>query len=77
MITFDEAVRLHLAGRWDASLAFVMVGAIGVHVPFVRWAQRAAAPRFASRFAWPDDVGVDARLLTGAAVFGIGWGLVG
>jgi hypothetical protein len=64
-------------GGWDPSLAFVMVGAIGVHAIFVRLARRATAPLFAERFVWPADGPVDRRLIAGACIFGIGWGLAG
>ncbi|WP_437579589.1 DUF6691 family protein [Sorangium sp. So ce887] len=76
---------LDIAGDWDPSLAFVMVGAISVHFlayRVLRWQQRAAAraPRFpllADRVSLPTRTGVDARLLGGAALFGAGWGLAG
>jgi uncharacterized protein len=68
---------LDVAGSWDPSLAFVMVGAIGVHLLFVRRARRAASPRMAPRFTWPPEGRIDVRLLAGAALFGIGWGLAG
>jgi uncharacterized membrane protein YedE/YeeE len=68
---------LDLADGWDPSLALVMVGAIGVHAAFVRFARRRPAPAFARAFTWPPERGVDARLLAGAALFGVGWGLVG
>lgn len=68
---------LDVLGGWDPSLAFVMVGAIGVHFFFVRRARKAASPRLAPRFTWPPEKRIDARLLAGAAVFGIGWGLAG
>ncbi|WP_437561455.1 DUF6691 family protein [Sorangium sp. So ce542] len=77
---------LDVAGRWDPSLAFVMAGAISVHFlayRLLRRQQRAAsegAPRFpllADRLSLPARTGVDARLLVGAAIFGVGWGLAG
>ncbi|WP_394836693.1 YeeE/YedE family protein [Pendulispora rubella] len=68
---------LDVAGAWDPSLAFVMVGAIGVHALFVRRATKAERPRFAAAFAWPEAKAIDARLLAGAALFGIGWGVSG
>ena len=67
----------NIAGAWDPSLAFVMLGAIGVHVVFARRARSAAAPRFASAFSLPLSTGIDRRLLLGAALFGIGWGIAG
>ncbi len=68
---------LDVAGPWDPSLAFVMLGALGVHFLFVRRAQRGGTPRFASSFSWPAPAAVDARLVAGAAIFGVGWGLSG
>ena len=68
---------LDLAGDWDVSLAFVMGGAILVALPaFALWRRR-AQPFFAPIFHWPQAVHIDRRLLTGAAMFGIGWGLSG
>ena len=68
---------LDVTGSWDPSLAFVMAGAIGAHVLFARWAMRAKKPYFADAFAWPAFRRIDVRLLAGAAIFGVGWGLSG
>jgi len=68
---------LDVAGNWDPSLAFVMLGAIAVHATAMRRILRRRAPLFAVHFALPTRRDVDARLVTGAAVFGAGWGLVG
>lgn len=68
---------LDVAGAWDPSLAFVMIGAIGVHFFLVRAALRRQAPIFGGRFALPTRKDIDARLLLGAAIFGVGWGLGG
>ena len=68
---------LDVTGAWDPSLAFVMVGAIAVHLVFARGAMASAAPRFASRYAIPTATAVDRRLLGGAALFGMGWGIAG
>jgi len=68
---------LDFAGDWDPSLAFVMVGAIAVHIVAMRWALRASAPLFADRFKIPPKRDVDASLVAGAAIFGVGWGLAG
>ena len=68
---------LDVAGAWDPSLAFVMLGAIGVHLVFARRVQSVAAPRFAPSFSLPLTTGIDRRLLLGAALFGIGWGIAG
>lgn len=68
---------LDVAGRWDASLMFVMVGAIGVHLFAYRFIRGRAAPLFAAKFAIPTRRDLDAKLLIGAALFGAGWGLGG
>ncbi len=68
---------LDIAGAWDPSLAFVMGGAIGVFLPLFRLIQKRRAPVYALRFTLPTRRDVDAPLLLGAALFGVGWGLVG
>jgi len=68
---------LDIAGRWDPSLALVMAGALGVTALGYRLALRRPAPLLAERFEVPTLREIDRRLLAGAAVFGIGWGLVG
>ena len=68
---------LDIAGDWDPSLAFVMIGAIAVHSVFVRIAKKAERPRFSAAFAWPSATVIDRRLVAGAALFGIGWGITG
>ncbi len=68
---------LDVTGDWDPSLAFVMGGAIGVHVFAARWAARRDKPLLDSKFHVPPDQDLDAKLLLGAALFGIGWGIAG
>ena len=68
---------LDIAGSWDPSLAFVMLGAIAVHATAVRRILRRRAPLFVVRFTLPTRRDIDARLVVGAALFGAGWGLVG
>jgi uncharacterized membrane protein YedE/YeeE len=68
---------LDLFGRWDASLAFVMGAAVVVSSAGVWLARRRPRPWLAEAFAWPERTELDARLLAGAALFGIGWGLAG
>jgi len=66
------------AGSWDPSLAFVMLGATAVYTPFYRWATRTwQKPVWAPKFLLPTRRDVDWRLLTGSAMFGVGWGLGG
>jgi uncharacterized membrane protein YedE/YeeE len=68
---------LDVTGTWDGSLAFVMGG--GVIVAFIgyRLSFAAATPLFDSRFHLPTALQIDGRLVSGAAFFGIGWGLAG
>ncbi|WP_429818362.1 DUF6691 family protein [Ensifer sp. B1-9] len=68
---------LDIAGDWDPSLAFVMGGALipSTLAYFVR--DRWQAPLFDDQFHVPAKGVADARLVVGAALFGIGWGLVG
>lgn len=68
---------LDLFGDWDPSLVFVMAGAVGVTALGYRLAWRRERPLFAERFGAPAATAIDARLALGAALFGVGWGLVG
>ncbi len=68
---------LDFTGQWDASLAFVMIGAIGVHAVLRRVIARRAAPVFTPAFESRPSARIDSRLLLGSALFGIGWGLGG
>lgn len=68
---------LDLAGTWDPSLAFVMAAAVAVTAAGYHFVFRRAKPVLADEFSLPGNGRIDARLLTGAALFGIGWGLVG
>lgn len=68
---------LDVAGAWDASLAFVMIGAIGVHLVGQRLVRRRSRPLFDVRFYLPTRKDLDRRLVLGAALFGVGWGLGG
>ncbi|WP_462321240.1 DUF6691 family protein [Halochromatium sp.] len=68
---------LDLGGDWDASLAFVMIGSAGVYLIFYRWIKQRSSPLFDTEFHIPTRNDIDQRLLVGAALFGIGWGLVG
>jgi uncharacterized protein len=68
---------LDLFGAWDATLAFVMMGAIAVHVVAYRIITRRSSPLFDGRFHVPTRKDFDARLVLGAAIFGVGWALAG
>lgn len=68
---------LDIFGTWDPSLAFVMGGAILVTAPRFWFVQKRSTPFFHDMFHLPTRSDIDARLVTGAAIFGIGWGLGG
>lgn len=65
------------AGRWDPSLAFVMLGAVAVTFAGYRLVLRRPGPLDAPRFDLPTRKDIDARIILGPALFGIGWGLAG
>ena len=66
-----------LAGSWDPSLAFVMGGALITTFAGYRLILRRPRPVLAPAFQLPTARRIDARLIGGAAVFGIGWGIAG
>jgi uncharacterized protein len=68
---------LDFFGAWDATLALVMAGAVAVGSAGFALARRRKAPLLSSAFAWPSRSEIDAPLLVGSALFGIGWGLAG
>jgi uncharacterized membrane protein YedE/YeeE len=68
---------LDIFGDWDPSLAFVMAGAVAASSLGYVLAKRRGVPVLAPKLEIPTRRDLDARLVTGAALFGIGWGLVG
>jgi uncharacterized protein len=66
-----------VAGSWDPSLAFVMGGALAVTAIGYRLVFRLPRPLLAARFSLPAATKIDAPLLLGSALFGVGWGLGG
>lgn len=68
---------LDFAGEWDPSLLMVMIGSAGVYLLLYRWVIKLSHPLFDTSFHIPSRQDVDQPLVTGAALFGIGWGLVG
>lgn len=66
-----------IAGTWDPSLAFVMGGALMVTAPGYWLVLSRAAPVLEQRFQIPHNRTIDLRLIGGAALFGIGWGITG
>jgi uncharacterized membrane protein YedE/YeeE len=65
------------SGGWDPSLAFVIVPAILVMFIAIRIGRRRTAPLFDREFHEPEYKRIDARLVGGAALFGVGWGMSG
>ncbi|HEY1290688.1 MAG TPA: YeeE/YedE family protein [Burkholderiales bacterium] len=68
---------LDVAGVWDPSLAFVMLGAILVSFSAFMWAERRTRSLLGGAMHLPQKRDIDARLIAGSIVFGIGWGLAG
>lgn len=68
---------LDFAGAWDPTLMFVMGGAIAVHAVAYRLVRRRASPLLGGAFHVPTRKDIDVRLVAGAAIFGVGWGLAG
>jgi uncharacterized membrane protein YedE/YeeE len=68
---------LDVRGAWDPSLLFVLGGAVAVTVIAFRFAAVLPRPVFGRSFEKKPRTRIDARLLGGAALFGIGWGLSG
>lgn len=68
---------LDIAGNWDPSLAFVMGGAILVGFFAFRLAARRTRSFLSGAMHLPQRRDIDARLVAGSVVFGVGWGLAG
>jgi uncharacterized membrane protein YedE/YeeE len=68
---------LDLLGAWDPSLLVVMAAALAVSWLGYAVARQRGQPVLAPQMQWPTRTDIDAPLVTGAAIFGLGWGLVG
>lgn len=68
---------LDLFGKWDPSLAFVMIGAIGVHLISYRLIRKRTMPLLAQTWHVPTKTEITPSLITGSVIFGVGWGLAG
>ena len=68
---------LDFSTNWDATLAFVMGGAIAIAAPGIYWVRKRNKPLFADSFDIPTSKVIDSKLITGSAMFGIGWGISG
>lgn len=68
---------LDVAGAWDPSLALVMLGAIVVAALPMSWARKKEQSLLGARMQLPVKRELDARLVGGSLVFGVGWGISG
>jgi uncharacterized membrane protein YedE/YeeE len=68
---------LDVLGDWDPTLLFVMIGAIPVSSIAYLVTRRMHKPQLAEIFQIPERTDVDSKLLGGAALFGLGWGIAG
>ncbi|TNC83185.1 MAG: transporter [Oleiphilus sp.] len=67
---------LDFFGEWDATLAFVMAAGLAVTIPAYRLTKD-HRPWFETGFSLPKASQLDVRLIGGAIIFGLGWGLYG
>lgn len=68
---------LDVLGTWNPNLMGVMIGAIGVHFVLFKFIMRRTSPLLSPTFDLPTNKKVDAKLILGAAIFGLGWGWAG
>lgn len=68
---------LDLAGIWDPTLLFVLIGAVAFTIVSFRFVLRRKAPLWEEKFFVPSRNDIDKKLLIGSALFGIGWGVCG
>ena len=68
---------LDFFGKWDATLMTVLAAAMGVNVILFRFILKMKNPLLTGKFLLPTRTDIDMRLIGGAALFGIGWGLAG
>lgn len=68
---------LDIAGKWDPTLAFVLASALLPSALAYALVRKMKEPKMAEEFCIPQNRTIESQLLAGAALFGIGWGLVG
>lgn len=68
---------LNVLGPWDPTLLIVMAGALTVAIPGFQYARLMHKPFLAVSFSSPSKTDLDLNLITGAILFGVGWGLAG
>jgi uncharacterized membrane protein YedE/YeeE len=79
-MVFPEKVSafLDITGAWDPSLMFVLGGALLVFMPSYHLLIKPRhKPVLAESFSYATTTNVDRRLMIGAAIFGVGWGISG
>lgn len=68
---------LDFFGTWDPTLVIVLLAAVGSFFVFYRMIVPRGAPLFAAKFEIPKRKDINARLVSGSALFGVGWALSG
>ena len=68
---------LNVLGPWDPTLIFVMGGALTVAIPGFQYAKLMHKPFLSFQFTLPGKSDLDKKLILGAVIFGVGWGLAG
>ena len=68
---------LDIFGDWDYALVFVMGGAVCLNLLTFKLIAQKEKPLYSSHFDWPLKKSIDKKLILGASLFGLGWGLVG
>lgn len=68
---------LDIFGNWDPSLLFVMISSLAITWAFYRVIIKKTKPKLTTQFYLPTKTAIDAPLLLGSAIFGVGWGLSG
>jgi uncharacterized protein len=68
---------LDVTGIWDPTLLFVLGGAVGVTIIAFRFVLRMPHPIWGESFQLPKRKDIDRKLIIGAAIFGVGWGIAG
>ena len=68
---------LNVFGKWDPSLAFVMIGALIISSPLFHLFKNKEKPIFSTSFSISENKEIDKRLIFGSILFGAGWGLAG
>jgi len=68
---------LDVAGHWDPSLIFVLGGAVAFATVAFHFIMRRSSPLLTQNFDLPKAKAIDSKLIAGASIFGLGWGLSG